>query len=142
MAGKTITTQPDETHQETTPSSCWRASFSKPEGEALMFSRISFAAALAILALGLLSARTSRAQNEAAVIYKANCALCHGPDGNSLTGKALGAKDLRADALRKQSNAELAALISAGRNKMPAFGKKLKPEDTRKLVAYVKALPK
>lgn len=85
-----------------------------------------------------------RAQDDTEKIYKANCALCHAADGsgNSPSGKALGAKDLRSDVEQKKSEAELAEVITRGKGKMPAFGKKLKPEDINKLVAYIKTLSK
>jgi cytochrome c6 len=85
-----------------------------------------------------------RAQNDAEKIYKTNCVLCHAADGsgNSPSGKALGAKDLRSDAVQKKTDAELAEVVTQGKGKMPAFGKKLKPEDITKLVAYIRSLPK
>jgi cytochrome c6 len=84
------------------------------------------------------------AQNDAEKIYKANCVLCHAADGSggSPSGKALGAKDLRSELVQKKSDAELSETITQGKGKMPAFGKKLKPEDITKLVAYIRALPK
>ena len=85
-----------------------------------------------------------RAQNDAAKIYKTNCVLCHAADGSgsSPSGKALGAMDLRSELVQKKTDAELAETITQGKGKMPAFGKKLKPEDITKLVAYIRALPK
>jgi cytochrome c6 len=85
-----------------------------------------------------------RAQNDVEKIYKANCALCHAADGsgNSPSGKALGARDLRSDVVQKKTDAELTEVITQGKGKMPPFGKKLKPEDITKLVAYIRALPK
>ena len=85
-----------------------------------------------------------RAQNDVEKIYKTNCVLCHAADGSgsSPSGKALGAKDLRSDMVQKKTDAEIAELIMQGKGKMPAFGKKLKPEDVTKLVAYIRALHK
>jgi mono/diheme cytochrome c family protein len=85
-----------------------------------------------------------RAQNDVEKIYKANCVLCHAADGSgsSPSGKALGAKDLRSDVVQKKTDAELAEVITQGKGKMPAFGKKIKPEDITKLVAYIRALTK
>ena len=83
------------------------------------------------------------AQSDAAKIYKTNCVLCHGADGSgdNPTGKAMHAKDLRSEEVQKQSDPELAEVITNGRGKMPAFGKKIKPDDVTKLVAYIRALP-
>jgi cytochrome c6 len=85
-----------------------------------------------------------RAQNDAEKIYKTNCVLCHAPDGSGSypSGKALKAQDLRSDAVQKKSDTELTASITNGKGKMPAFGKKLKPDDIAQLVAYIRALPK
>jgi mono/diheme cytochrome c family protein len=86
---------------------------------------------------------TTQAQSDAAKIYKANCVLCHSADGSgdSPSGKAMHAKDLRSDEVQKQSDAELAEVIAKGRGKMPAFGAKIKPDDVTKLVAYIRSLP-
>ena len=85
-----------------------------------------------------------KAQSDAAKSYKTNCAMCHGADGSGDTtaGKALKAKDLRAPEAQKQSDAELTETIAKGRNKMPAFGQRMKPEQIQELVAYVRQLGK
>jgi mono/diheme cytochrome c family protein len=84
-----------------------------------------------------------RGQDDADKIYKKNCVLCHAADGSggSPSGKALGAKDLRSELVQKETDAELANFITQGKGKMPAFGKKLKPEDIKQLVAFIRALP-
>jgi mono/diheme cytochrome c family protein len=86
----------------------------------------------------------ARAQSDAAKVFKNNCTLCHGPDGsgNTPTGKALKAKDLKSDEVQKQSDEELAAVISKGRAKMPAFGSKFSSDIIKSLVAYIRQLPK
>lgn len=85
-----------------------------------------------------------RAQSDAANVYKANCVLCHAADGsgNTTSGKALGAKDLASSEVQKKSDAELTEVIAKGKGKMPAFGAKLKPDDIKQLVAYIRAMPK
>ncbi len=84
------------------------------------------------------------AQSDPAALFKSKCALCHGEDGsgNTPSGKALKAKDLRSEETQKKSDAELAEVITKGRNKMPAFGQKLKPEQIQQLVAYIHHLGK
>ena len=83
-------------------------------------------------------------QSDPAKIFKTNCTLCHGTDGSgdNPTGKAFHAKDLRSAEVQKQTDAELAEVITKGRGKMPAFGAKIKPDDVTKLVAYLRALTK
>jgi mono/diheme cytochrome c family protein len=84
------------------------------------------------------------AQNDADKIYKTNCVLCHAPDGSgsSPSGKALGAKDLSSGEVQKKTDEELTEFITKGKGKMPAFGKKIKPEEITLLVAFIRALPK
>ncbi len=85
-----------------------------------------------------------RAQSNAAKIFKTNCVLCHAADGsgNSPVGKALGAKNLTSSEVRKISDKELTVVITKGKGKMPAWGAKLKPEDIKQLLAFIRALPK
>jgi len=81
---------------------------------------------------------------DAAKVYKTNCALCHGADGSGETasGKALNAKDLRSPEVLAKSDTELAEVISKGTGKMPAFGQKLSADAIKSLVTYIRALPK
>lgn len=104
------------------------------------FVRFVVAGFLCLMALPT----ATQAQSDAAKTYKTNCALCHSADGSgdSPTGKALHAKDLRSEEVQKQSDAELAEIITKGKGKMPAFGAKIKPDDITKLVAYLRQLPK
>ena len=70
--------------------------------------------------------------------------MCHGEDGsgNTPSGKALKAKDLRSEETQKKSDADLTEVITKGRNKMPAFGQKLKPEQIQQVVGYIHHLSK
>jgi cytochrome c6 len=102
------------------------------------------AASVSIAFITLTLAGSVRAQNDAEKIYKTNCVLCHAPDGSgsSPSGKALKAQDLRSELIQKKTDDELTAAITTGKGKMPAFGKKLKPDQIAQLVAYIRALPK
>jgi len=84
------------------------------------------------------------AQNDAAGLFKSKCAMCHAEDGsgNSPSGKALKAKDLRSSGTQSTSDAGIADMIRKGRNKMPAFGQKLKPDQIQQLVTYIRQLAK
>jgi mono/diheme cytochrome c family protein len=84
------------------------------------------------------------AQSDAAGLFKSKCVLCHAEDGSgsSPSGKALKAKDLRSPEIQTKSDTEIAEVISKGRNKMPAFAQKLKPDQIQQLVAYVRQLAK
>ena len=108
--------------------------------------RLLFRALIGTTALFAVLTLPSRlqAQSDTAKTFKANCALCHAPDGsgNSSTGKALGAKDLRSQEVQTKPDADLATTITKGRGKMPAFGAKLKSDEIRQMVAYVRDLAK
>ena len=100
--------------------------------------------AVAVIVYGLAAPLTCSAEADAAKIFNANCTLCHSNNGSgdSPTGKALHAKDLRSDEVQKEDDATLNAVITKGKGKMPAFGSKVKPDDVTKLVAYIRQLPK
>lgn len=84
------------------------------------------------------------AENDATSLFKSKCAMCHAEDGsgNSPSGKALKARDLRSQETQSNSDAEISDVITKGQNKMPAFGQKLKPDQIQELVAYVRKLAK
>jgi cytochrome c6 len=84
------------------------------------------------------------AAQAAATIYKTKCSACHGPDGKGDTpaGNKLSVGDFASPEVRKQSDDELAATISDGKNKMPAYKKSLKPEQVKDLVAPIRTFGK
>ena len=86
----------------------------------------------------------TQAQGDAVAVFKKNCVLCHAADGsgNSPSGKALKAKDLRSAEVQKQTDDELTDVIAKGRGKMPAFAAKLSPETIKSLVAYIRQMAK
>jgi mono/diheme cytochrome c family protein len=98
---------------------------------------------LAVMAAGLSFCSTPAAA-DAAATYKAKCAMCHGADGKGDTtvGKKMGAHDFASPEVQKQSDAELATITGAGKNKMPAYGKSLKEPEIKDLVTYVRQLGK
>jgi mono/diheme cytochrome c family protein len=89
----------------------------------------------ALLVLG--ASAPGRADDQ---LYKSKCAVCHGATGKGDTpaGKSMGAPDLTKSAAK--NDGELKAVIEKGRNKMPAYGKSLKPQEIDGLVAYIKSL--
>ena len=76
--------------------------------------------------------------------YKTKCAACHGADGKGETaiGKTNKLRDLGSGDVQKQSDVELSAIITNGRNKMPGYGKSLKPEQIKELVGHIRTLGK
>jgi cytochrome c6 len=102
----------------------------------------------AVLVIGvviLAFSSVGHTQDDGAKLYAANkCASCHGPDGNANVpaGKALKARDFHSPDVQSQSDADLSAVITTGKNKMPAYGKQLKPAEIAELAAYSRALGK
>jgi mono/diheme cytochrome c family protein len=64
---------------------------------------------------------------------------CHGTDGKGK--EALKTQDLASTAVQNMSDAELTS-ITDGKGKMPAYGKSLKPDQVKDLVAYIRSLVK
>jgi mono/diheme cytochrome c family protein len=78
-------------------------------------------------------------------IFKRRCAGCHGANGagDTTIGKHLKLRDLRSPDVQKQTDEELAAIISKGRSgKMPAFESKLNKEQIEDVVKFIRTLKK
>jgi len=83
------------------------------------------------------------AHAQGADIFKSKCAMCHGADGTgSAIGKKMGVQDLTSPEVQKQTDAQLTATISNGKDKMPEFGDKLTAEEIKSVVAYIRTLKK
>ena len=105
--------------------------------------KIQFSILATVLVLVLIAPSGVRAQSAAAT-YKAKCAGCHGADGkaNTAPAKALGAHDFGSDEVTKMSDTDLITIVTAGKNKMPGYGKTLKDTEIKDLVGYVRELGK
>jgi cytochrome c6 len=99
---------------------------------------------LIALAVLVMFVPVMRAQGDAEKNYKAKCAACHAPDGSgsSAAGKAMGVRDLRSPDVQKMSDADLIAVISNGKGKMPKYGDKMKDTEIKDLVGYSRGLAK
>ena len=75
-------------------------------------------------------------------VVQAQCIGCHGPDGRAQTelGKKLGAADLTSDAIRQQSDSQLAKTVKDGKGKMPAFDQKLRDDEVHDVITYIRHL--
>lgn len=71
---------------------------------------------------------------EGKTLYERNCSNCHGTDG---TRGALGAKNLQRSIL---ADSAVYLQIWNGKRIMPAFRKRLLPEQVADIVLYVKSL--
>ena len=110
----------------------------------LLYARRNFP--VLFLALFLFAATASRSQKAStsepvADTFKTNCAMCHGTDGaGSTLGARLHVSDLRSAEVQGKSSAVLAQSIAAGKNQMPAFGKKMDDHQIQALVGYIRQL--
>jgi cytochrome c6 len=97
---------------------------------------------LPALAIGLAFSAAARA--DGAGDFKAKCAMCHAADGSGSTGtgKALKVRDLGSADVQAQTDAQLTAVITDGKNKMPAYKGKLTDDQIKGLVTYVRGLAK
>ncbi len=100
--------------------------------------------ALLILALAWSCGLPAKGQSASESLYKAKCAICHANDGSGDTpaGKKLGVRNFRSPEVQKQTDAALTEITVKGKNKMPAFEKKLTNAQIKQLVAYVRELAK
>src|ERR1700691_3501176 len=106
-------------------------------------SRMHVFATVTVITLGVVLSLPAQAQNASQTLYKSKCAGCHGADGTgSATGKTMGAHDFTTAEVQGMSDAELSTIITNGKNKMPAYGKSLKADDIKGLVAYIRTLKK
>ena len=78
-------------------------------------------------------------------IFKKKCVGCHGANGagDTTIGKNLKLRDLRSPDVQKQTDDELAAIISKGKSgKMPPFENKLTKEQIGEVVEFIRTLKK
>jgi cytochrome c6 len=97
-----------------------------------------------MLAVGFPVSLSAADAQEGQKLFQAKCVQCHGEDGSghTVTGKTLGAFDLRSDAVQKKTDAEFYQQISHGKGNMPAFGKALSDAQINDLIAYVREFAK
>lgn len=98
---------------------------------------------LTVIAMVVFVAAFACAQDGAAT-FKAKCAMCHGADGTGKTpmGEKLGIRDFHSADVQKQTDAQLAEIITKGKNKMPAYDGKLTKEQVDQVVAFIRTLKK
>jgi len=72
-------------------------------------------------------------------LFGANCKSCHGMDGSGTPiGKSVNAPDLRSETVQRQTDAQLAEVISGGKGNMPNFKNILTADQVHSLVRYVR----
>lgn len=99
---------------------------------------LTIAAAFAVL----LSVSLAAHAQDAAALFKSKCAGCHSADGTgSAMGKKMGAHDFTSADVQGMTDAQLADIITNGKNKMPKYPS-LSPDEVKGLVAYIRTLKK
>lgn len=81
---------------------------------------------------------------DGAALFKTKCAACHGQTGagDTVMGKKLGIRPLGSADVQKQTDAQLLAIVTGGKNKMPAYGGKIADADLKALVAHIRTFAK
>ena len=106
-------------------------------------TRVGLYGAVLALAVALL-AGPARAQGAGEKVYKAKCASCHGADGAGTTpaGKATKARDFCSEEVKKETDEDWTPIVVKGKNKMPAYDKKLTDAEIKDVLAYIRGLCK
>jgi len=106
-----------------------------------MSKTIRFAVALA--AAVLFAGAMGFAQSGEAT-YKARCQSCHGAEGapNPGIAKMMGVKPANDPAVKAHSEAQMIAITTNGKGKMPAFKGKLSDAQIKDSVAYFRTFAK
>lgn len=111
-----------------------------------MKSTVAFAAF--VIAVGVvtpsLAADSTVAVSAGAQTFAAKCASCHAKDASGSTpmGKKMGLRPLASGAVQKLTDKQLYDITAKGKNKMPAFEKKLTAKQITELVSHMRTLPK
>ena len=105
-----------------------------------MFNRKSFV----LFTIFVLLIAASAIADDGAATFKSKCAMCHGPDGsgNTTMGKSLKLRPLGSADVQKQTDKDLAAIITNGKGKMPAYKGKLSDAEIAAQVAFIRTLKK
>ena len=106
----------------------------------LVLPRLSWAT-LAVSLLALFFSTYTLADS-GADIYKTKCAACHGSNGagDTMLGKNMKLRALGSPDVQRQSDQELANIISRGKNRMPAYDRKLSRDQIAAVVQYIRSL--
>ena len=110
----------------------------------LTITTLATAAVIAGLLISTRPLAINAAAEDAATLFKTKCAVCHSADGsgNTAQGKALKVRDLRSPEVQKLNDAQMAEIITKGKNKMPALGKNFTQEQVKQLVALIRGMAK
>jgi cytochrome c6 len=94
---------------------------------------------VALLLGGVVGLSSAAFAQDAAATFKAKCAMCHGADGK---GGKMGTRDFASADVKAETDAQLTDIITKGKGKMPSYDGKLKADEIKALVAYIRTLAK
>ncbi|MEA2490566.1 MAG: cytochrome c6 [Acidobacteriota bacterium] len=79
---------------------------------------------------------------DGAAVFKSRCVMCHGGDGAGQTGmgKSLKLRDLGSADVQKQTDAQLANIVTVGKGKMPAYKGKLAAAEIEAVVKFLRSM--
>ncbi len=108
-----------------------------------MSSSIKTVAVLGLVCVGI-GIPALAEDSPGAGLFRSNCVICHAGDatGNTALGKKFKVRDLRSPDVQKATDAEFFDLISKGKKPMPGFADRLKDEQIRQIIAYIRDLAK
>jgi cytochrome c6 len=99
---------------------------------------------VALAAVVLLAGAVGFAQSAGEATYKAKCQSCHGAEGTPNPGiaKAMGVKPASDPSVKSLSEAQMIAVTTDGKGKMPAYKGKLSDADIKASVDYFRTFAK
>jgi mono/diheme cytochrome c family protein len=100
-------------------------------------------ATLSLICLAVFSLPV-KAQDSGADTFTAKCKMCHGADGigNTPVGKMVKIVSLKDPAVVSATDADLIAIVTNGKNKMPPNKGKLTDDQISEVVKYIRTLQK
>jgi len=105
-----------------------------------------FSLAVVLIALFILSPSLTWAGDDAAILYKTKCAVCHGVDGLATTpmGKKQNIPSFASEKIQKAPNSDLEDFVlNGGREKKASHsfaGKGMTGDEAKKLAVLIKEL--
>jgi len=99
---------------------------------------------VALAAVVLLAGAVGFAQSSGEATYKAKCQSCHGAEGvpNPGIAKAMGVKPASDPSVKSLSEAQMIAVTTDGKGKMPAYKGKLSDAEIKASVDYFRTFAK
>lgn len=84
----------------------------------------------------------AQVRGDAAALFKAKCAVCHGANGDASTeiGRKMKLRDLRSAEVQKWTDPQLMTIICCGKGNMPGYETRLTIDQIASLVGYMRTL--